>query len=79
MCADTAAEVCYLLVKNVTGLAEERGFCLFWTTDGRHLTPALGYATSIPFTTQGEAVGYGFRVWDERAKRNRQVRNIEGG
>lgn len=65
--AETTAQVCYLVVKNVTGCAEERGFRLFWTSDARYLTPACGYATSISFPTQREAIAYGFRVWGEKA------------
>jgi hypothetical protein len=67
MSAETIAEVNYRMVRNVAGAAEERGFRLFWTRDGRYLTPALGYATSVPFATQREAVAYGLRVWGEKA------------
>lgn len=60
---------CYLVVRNVTGIAEERGFRLYWTNDGRYLTPALGYATSNPFRREREAIAYGLKHYGERAKR----------
>ena len=78
MGADTTAQVCYLVVQNVTGWAEERGFRLFWTSDGRYLTPSLGYATSLPFPTKREAVAYGFRAWGEKAMRKRQGKSGAG-
>jgi hypothetical protein len=71
MSVETTGEDSYLIVQNVTGRAEERGFRPFWTSDGRSLTPALGYATSVPFATQRDAVAYGFRVWGEKATRIR--------
>jgi hypothetical protein len=64
-------ERAYLVVRNVTGIAEERGFRLYWTSDGRYLTPALGLATSSPFRTEREAIAYGLRTWRERARRLR--------
>lgn len=60
---------CSLVVRNVTGIAAERGFRLYWTNDGRYLTPALGYATSNPFRREREAIAYGERHFGERAKR----------
>jgi hypothetical protein len=59
---------CWLVVRNVTGLAEERGFRLYWTNDGRYLTPALGLATSNPFRRMAEAVAYGERQGWGRAR-----------
>ena len=59
-----------LTVVNVTGVAEERGFRLFWAdSDGIHRTPALGYATSNPFRTEGEARAYAMRMGWGRAVR----------
>lgn len=62
-------DACWLAVRNVTGIAEESGFRLYWTNDGRFLTPALGYATSYPFRREREAIAYGLRNFGERAKR----------
>jgi len=60
---------CYLVVRNVKGISEERGFRLYWTNDGRYLTPVLGLATSNPFRREREAIAYGLRNFGERAKR----------
>jgi hypothetical protein len=60
---------CWLVVRNVTGLAEERGFRLYWTNDDQHLVPALGLATSSPFRTMRDAVWYGERQGWGKAKR----------
>jgi hypothetical protein len=60
---------CYLVVRNVTGLAEERGFRLYWTNDERYLTPALGLVTSHPFRTMRDAVAYGERQGWGKARR----------
>jgi len=59
--SDGTSALCYLVVRNVTGLAEEKGFRLYWTADGRYLTPALGLVTSDPFRTMRDAIAYGER------------------
>lgn len=56
---------CKLVVRNVTGLAEERGFRLYWTNDGRYLTPAIGLVTSNPFQTASSAAFYGRKYLGE--------------
>jgi hypothetical protein len=59
-----------LVVVNVTGIAEERGYRLFWQVEGSpYRTPALGLATSDPFRRERDAIAYGLRVWGERARR----------
>lgn len=61
---------CALVVRNVTGISEERGFRLYWADpDGRTIVPALGLVTSNPFRREGEAIAYGERNFGERAKR----------
>ena len=60
---------CWLVVRNITGINEERGFRLFWDDGGDYLTPALGYATSNPFPTMRAAVGYGERQGWGKAKK----------
>jgi hypothetical protein len=50
---------CYLVVRNMNGLNEERGWRLYWTNDDRYLTPALGLVTSNPFRTMRGAIAYG--------------------
>ena len=64
---------CRLVVRNVTGIAEERGFRLYWQdlAESNILCPALGLATSNPFRTEREAIAYGERNLGERAKRIR--------
>lgn len=63
---------CRLVVCNVTGVAEERGFRLFWADpDGRTMVPALGLVTSLPFRTERAAIAYGERHMGERATRAR--------
>ena len=52
----------YLAVRNVTGVAEERGFRLEWVAcDGRTSVPARGLATSNPFRTASAARAYARR------------------
>lgn len=60
-----------LVVRNVTGIAEERGFRLYWqdVNEPNLLCPALGLATSYPFRTEREARAYGERHFGERAVR----------
>lgn len=59
-----------LIVENVTGVAEEKGFRLSWLSpDGKTSVPALGLVTSNPFRSESEAVAYGERQFGERAKR----------
>ena len=62
---------CRLVVRNVTGIAEERGFRLYWQdiAEPNILCPALGLATSNPFRTEGEARAHGERHFRERATR----------
>ncbi len=60
---------CELVVRNVTGIAEEKGFRLYWTNDDRYLTPALGLVTSNPFRTMRDAIAYGVRQGWGRARR----------
>lgn len=51
-----------LTVRNVTGIAEERGFRLCWDNiDGTGYVPALGLVTSHPFRSRGEAEAYAVR------------------
>ena len=64
-----ASSTAYLVVRNVTGIAEERGFRLYWTEDGHFLTPALGLATSSPFRTERAARAHGEGQGWGRAKR----------
>ena len=52
---------CVLYVRNVTGIAEERGFRLFWVK-GDGMVPALGLATSNPFSTARAAINFGQRM-----------------
>jgi len=60
---------CHLVVRNMNGMNEERGFRLYWTNDDRYLTPALGLVTSNPFRTMRDAVVYGERQGWGKAKR----------
>jgi hypothetical protein len=58
----------HLIVRNVTGISEERGFRLFWTdAEERFMSPDPGYLAA-PFRTMREAIAYGERVHGERAK-----------
>lgn len=55
-----------LVVENVTGIAEERGWRLFWWSGKEGDTTAVtesGYATSHPFRTRREAVAYAIRKY----------------
>jgi hypothetical protein len=54
---------CVLCVRNVTGIAEERGFRLYWAemSNPDLIVPALGLVTSNPFRTAGAAAAYGKR------------------
>ena len=58
-----------LIIRNITGIAEERGFRLYWETkeEPNILVPALGYATSNPFRTAREARAYAATHLKERA------------
>lgn len=58
-------------VRNVTGLAEERGFRLYWYDPEQPniLCPALGLVTSNPFRREREAIAYGERQGWGRATR----------
>jgi len=65
-----------LVVRNVTGLAEERGFRLYWqdVVDGKPsdiIVPALGLATSNPFRTEGAAKAFGSQHFGVLATRLR--------
>jgi hypothetical protein len=52
----------YLAVKNVTGIAEERGFRLEWMScDGERAISDSGLATSNPFRTERAARAYAKR------------------
>lgn len=64
---------CRLVVRNVTGIAEERGFRLYWqdVAEPNIICPALGLVTSNPFRTECEAIAYGERNFGERAERLR--------
>jgi len=64
---------CQLVVRNVTGIAEERGFRLYWQdiAEPNIICPALGLVTSNPFRTEREAIAYGERNFQERARRLR--------
>lgn len=60
-----------LIVCNITGWNEERGFRLFWQNiaEPQYMTPALGLATSNPFRYEWQAIAYGERNFGEKAKR----------
>lgn len=65
-----------LVVRNVTGIAEERGFRLYWqdVVDGKPtsiIVPALGLATSNPFRTERAAKDYGSAAFGVLATRLR--------
>jgi hypothetical protein len=64
---------CRLVVRNVTGIAEECGFRLYWQdiAEPNIICPALGLVTSNPFRTEREAIAFGERSFGERAKRIR--------
>ena len=64
---------CFLGVQNVTGIAGERGYRLCWVNclNPNLFTPALGLATSSPFRLEREAIAYGLRHFNQRAKRMR--------
>jgi hypothetical protein len=67
-----------LYVRNVTGIAEERGYRLYWGVPGETtIVPALGLATSNPFRTEGAAIAYGERQGWGTATRmtERQIEN----
>lgn len=60
----------FLVVRNVTGIAEEKGFRLYWTTEGSNsILPALGLVTSSPFRRMRDAIAYGERQGWGRARR----------
>jgi|GEM_PF-4943742 len=61
--SDGRVRPCRLVVRNVTGIAEERGFRLYWepVPDDGTLIPALGLATSGPFAREYQARAYGHR------------------
>lgn len=65
------SRVCRLVVRNITGIAEERGFRLYWqdTSQTNILYPALGLVTSNPFRYEWQARAYGERQFGERAVR----------
>lgn len=67
--SDNKTRQCRLVVKDITGINEERGFRLFWdpVPDEGIIIPALGYATSYPFRTRVEAVRYGQKNFGETA------------
>ena len=57
----TTKKGCILLVINVTGINEERGFRLGWSNDkGQTYTPARGLATSNPFKYAAQAVDWAY-------------------
>lgn len=59
-------KACVLVIENVTGISEERGFRLAWTDDNfSTCVPALGLATSNPFTSARAAADYGHRQLGE--------------
>lgn len=65
-----------LVVRNVTGIAEERGYRLYWEdivngVPNGVIVPALGLATSNPFRTEREAKEYGSRTFGVLATRLR--------
>jgi hypothetical protein len=66
---------CRLVVRNITGIGEERGFRLYWQPAGTcgdafprwdsSLIPALGLVTSNPFRTARLAKAYARRAWPD--------------
>lgn len=66
---------CRMIVRNITGINEERGFRLFWQGKdesgewSNYIMPALGYATSYPFKTEWAARAYALRNFGEKATR----------
>lgn len=59
---------CVLCVRNVTGIAEEKGFRLYWAEpdNPQFITPALGLVTSLPFRTASRAAFEGQRIFGEK-------------
>jgi len=58
----------HLIVRNMCGINEERGFRLYWAAS-KHadiICPALGYATSNPFPTREAAIAYAEKYFGER-------------
>lgn len=66
-------ETTRLVVRNMNGMNEERGYRLYWqnTKDPDILCPALGLATSNPFRSEDSARAYGVRVFGEKPIRIR--------
>ena len=67
--SDGKTRECTLVVRNVTGLAEEKGFRLYWDTGEDTIIPALGLVTSYPFRTMRAAIAYGEKRGWGKAKR----------